>query len=479
MAISFAEKYSTILIQFFTTVILARILTPEDIGIFSVGVVIVGLAHTFRDFGVSHYLVQEKELTKERIRTAFGITLIIAWSAAALLLLFSNIVEHFYDESGVREVVQILAISFFFIPFSSTVLGLLRREMKFERLFVINVATTIVNSCVSLALAFLGFGFESLAWASLAGAITTVSVAVYLRPKGAQFYPSLTDFKRIFSFGSYTSGAAIAQEIGVSMPDLTIGKTLGFSELGYFSRAVGLISIFNYTVTAALNPIITPYFAKRLREGKSLRRPYLQSIEYFTVISWPFFAYLGIMAEPITLLLYGDQWVEAVQAAQILCFAFIIRSFTAFGGHCLLSMGEARLYFSTVVIIQIPNIFLIIATSFISIEAVAISQIFYYIVIFITFHHFLNKRLQIQIKDISQATRKSMFILILTTLSTFIVYTVISPYNLGVLPEITATGTVWAASYIAGIFVFNHNIKQELSIHIFPIINRTLKRVIK
>ena len=67
------------------------------------------------------------------------------------------------------------------------------------------------------------------------------------------------------------------QELGVSMPDLTMGKTLGFAQIGLYSRAVGLVSIFNYSVTAALNPIITPYFAKILREGKSLRAPYLKS----------------------------------------------------------------------------------------------------------------------------------------------------------------------------------------------------------
>ncbi|MCW8890541.1 MAG: oligosaccharide flippase family protein, partial [Sedimenticola sp.] len=103
-------------IQIISTLILARILTPEEIGIYSLGAVVIGFAQMIRDFGVSNYLIQEKELTQDRIRTAFGVTVIIAWTAAALLLLFSDTFAAFYDQPGVSSVISIMSISLFFIP---------------------------------------------------------------------------------------------------------------------------------------------------------------------------------------------------------------------------------------------------------------------------------------------------------------------------------------------------------------------------
>ena len=181
------------------------------------------------------------------------------------------------------------------------------------------------------------------------------------------------------------------------------------------------------------------------------------------------------MAEPVTIFLYGDKWIAAVQSAQILCIAFIIRSLTAFGGHCLLSMGEARLYFIAMGIIQIPNVILIIITSFISKEAVALSQIPFYLIVFVTFHFILNKRLNISIKDVAIASYKSFLILILTSSATGLTYLILKPINLNVPIEIGVTGAAWAIAYISGVFLFKHSIKDELTIRFISPSNRLLK----
>ena len=461
LAISFAEKYSTILIQFFTTVILARILTPEDIGIFSVGVVIVGLAHTFRDFGVSHYLVQEKELTKERIRTAFGLTLIIAWTAAIILISSAGLISSFYNEPGVKEVLYILALSFFFIPFSSTILGLLRREMNFEKILVINLASTIANTAISLSLAYMGYGFISLAWGTMASALITVVAGVVLRPKESQFIPSFKEFNRIFSFGSYTSGATIIQELGISTPDLAIGRNLGFSSLGLYSRGVGLVSIFNYAIAAAINPIISPYFAKLTREGTCLKEPYLRSIEYFTVIAWPFFLFLGIFPDKIILILYGEQWLEAGNVVRILCIAYAIRSILPFAGHYLLSIGEVKTYFKIQFLIQPPNMLLIIVTSFISIEAVASSQIIYFLICLLVYNRYTHHHISTTLHEILIRNLKSLYV---TTLSMAPIAIVLSAKNYQEINTIwmVALSFIYAVSYIASLFIFKHDLSNEI-----------------
>ena len=132
---SFAEKYTVAAIEVPTSLVIARLLTPEEIGVFSVAAVLVSLAHMLRDFGVGQYIIQEKELTPDRFRTAFGFTLLFAWAIAGLLILISLPVAMYYHEPGIRDVIIVLALNFFLLPFSSVVLASLRREMNFTAIY--------------------------------------------------------------------------------------------------------------------------------------------------------------------------------------------------------------------------------------------------------------------------------------------------------------------------------------------------------
>ncbi|MEE8445630.1 MAG: oligosaccharide flippase family protein, partial [Alphaproteobacteria bacterium] len=179
---------------------MARLLTPAEIGIFSVGIAVVGMAHMLRGFGVGSYLIQEKELTRDKIRAAFTVALVIAWVMAGVLIALSGPMADFYDEPGVHQVMMVLSINFFLIPFSAPILALLNREMNFAALFCIGVMSTFAGAATSVTMAILGFGFMSLAWGSVAGILTTVVVANLNRPSLAQVLPSFRGWRQIVSF---------------------------------------------------------------------------------------------------------------------------------------------------------------------------------------------------------------------------------------------------------------------------------------
>ena len=463
LAISFADKYSVMVVQFASTLILARLLTPEDIGIFSVGAVVVGFAHMLRDFGVANYIVQEKELTTERLRTAFGVTLIISWGAASILYACSGPISRFYDEPGVSNVIIILAVSFLFIPFSSTILGLLRREMKFGTLFWVNLLSAIAHTLTGVTLAFFGFGFESLAWATIASAATTVIIAIINRPDNAQFIPSFSEFRRIFSFGSYSSGSALAQEAGLSAPDLAIGRLLGFEALGYYSRAMGMISIFDKLVSSAISPIILPIFSKITRENGDLRQPYLLAHAYNSAISWPFFAFLGLMAFSVTRILYGPQWDAAVPILQVLCIAFALRSLSSFAYTVLISQGQVKKCFYIQIILQTPRIIATVLASFHSLFAVAIIQIIFYFFSFIVYHYFISEYVKSTLLELLVCTQKSFFICIICMIIPLVIFTSTN-ISSEVLPFTFLIALLsFIASWVVSVYLLKHPIKNDIS----------------
>ena len=153
-AITTMQKVAGFAIIFVTTVVIARLLTPQEIGIFSLSVAVLALAHMLRDFGVGQYLVQEKVLTAGKIRAAGGFALLTSWSLGAIILLSSRTLSGFYGHEGVKDVLDIAALNFFIIPFTAPTISIFRRDMQFGRLAFVNLTARSVRGVLSIYLAY-------------------------------------------------------------------------------------------------------------------------------------------------------------------------------------------------------------------------------------------------------------------------------------------------------------------------------------
>ncbi|MCW8889435.1 MAG: oligosaccharide flippase family protein, partial [Sedimenticola sp.] len=319
----------------------------------------------------------------------------------------------------------------------------------------------ISHSLIGIVLAYNGFGFESLAWASVGSALTTLIVGVINKPNESEFRPSFKEFKRIFSFGAFSSTSSLISEIGLNAPDLTISHNLGFSFLGYYSRAIGLVSIFNYTVSAAINPVILPTFSKYLRDNQPLKAPYLTAVSYMSVIAWTFFLFLAVMAFPITRVLYGDQWDDSIPAAQILCFAFMFQAVFSFAESAMISLGMIKLNLIIQIALQLPRLILTIIASLYSIEHVALVQVAFYIFSFITYHFCLHKRINITMLDLLNNTYKSILIAIVSNGMTLIILSYLDIENILLLVTLAIISCL--SFFIMAIKATQHPVYNELS----------------
>lgn len=342
LLLAFAEKYSVFVLHMVSTVIIARLLTPAEIGTYSVAMVMVGFAHTARDFGVGQYLVQERDLTDAKIRAASGVAIAMAWSIALLLFGLSYPAASFYGEPGVGQAMRVLAINFMLLPFATVPLALWRRELNFGPPYVIKTAGGVVGTSSVLLLAYLGFGYMSMAWGAVAGISTNVLLATWLRPRAMPWRPSLRGSRAVISWGGLASTAAILREMTTAAPDLIIGRALGMREVGMLGRAMGPVSLFERFFSSAVKGIVLPHFSMVRRGGREVREAYLKTVAMTSGIAWPFFAFFGVMAAPIIRVLFGDQWDEAAPLAQILCGYGALRVLPYFADHTLLAFGLAR-----------------------------------------------------------------------------------------------------------------------------------------
>ena len=342
VAISFATQYVELVIQFVAVMLLARLLSPEQIGTFSVAAFLMTLLHVFRDFGVSQYIIQERDLDNQKIRSAMGVAIVLALAVAALLLAFSGMLARYYGHPEIKNILYVMAASFAVSPFGSLLLGVLRRNLELDKIFYVKTGSALCHVTVALTLAYLGFGAISLAWANFAGILAFGVLGNLMRPEGMPWLPSLRGSRTILSYGSIASLGNAANIAGTNMPDLVLGKTMNMAAVGFFSRGNGLVQLFTRLITSALLPLALPYFAQMRREGKELAEPYLLSVSCLTALSLPFFAAMLLLAFPIMRTLYGPQWDASVPVVQFLCIAGAIGSVSLFGSQVMAANAQVR-----------------------------------------------------------------------------------------------------------------------------------------
>jgi O-antigen/teichoic acid export membrane protein len=342
LAYTFAEGYVVTALQFIATFFLARLLTPTETGVWAVAAVFAAIASTFRDFGVAEYLIQEKDLTHDKLRAALAVNIAVSWIMAVCLLMASGSIASFYREPGVASVMRIQALNFFLVPFGAVTFAIFRRNLNYKPFFWASLLSNVTSISVAIACAWAGLGYMSLAYSSLSGVIVSVVVATIARPKGFPTLPGFVGIRGVLASGTHITGIYVFGQVGKSAPELIIGRVLGVAPVAFFSRANGLNELFHRLVLRAAVPVCLPYFAQEARDGRDVRDGYLRAVSYLTVIGWPFFIFLAAMAYPAIRALYGTQWLASVALAQILCVVAAVDVTYLLAKEVLIARGDAR-----------------------------------------------------------------------------------------------------------------------------------------
>lgn len=352
LGLSIANSYVGLLLQVASTVVISRILTPAELGVFAVATVFAALASTFRDFGVAEYLIQKKTITHDDLRASFTINLAVSWFVGLVLMVIAPLASDFYNEPGVGRVMRIQAMNFALIPFGAVTMAWHRREMNFKPILVAGIAANSVSFVVAVGMALLGFSYMSLAWSAFSGVAATIAVAIWYRPSWFPRKPGLHGIGEVFHFGKFASAVFVVGQLGKGAPELIIGKITGMGDVGMFSRAAGLVEMFNRLVINAISPVSLPFLATGVRRDGSVIPALMQTTTLITGVGWPFLVFLGMAAFPAIRIMYGPQWTEAVAVAQFLCAAASIELLFRYSNQALFALGNAPLANRTQLVVQ-------------------------------------------------------------------------------------------------------------------------------
>jgi len=462
LVISFAQTYTSLLFNILTVMIVSRLLTPTQIGVYSVAAALTALVQMLRDFGVSEYLVQEKHLDEEAIRTAFTINVIIAWILACVLFALSTLISKFYGNPGIGQVVRVLSGTFILLPFGTNALSRMRRDMAFGTIFKIRLGEIVVRSSLTIGLAFAGFSYMSMAWGSLAAMLAWVlGCAVWgwdYRVRGL----SLSQWKRIVPFSLNRTSADIVIQLGRQSSDIVIGKTLGMSAAGLYSRGYGIVNLFREKVVDAINTVAFPLFAREHRERDAAPELFIRSLVYLTGISWPFFGFAMLMASPLIQLLFGNQWDAAVPVMRWLCGAAILGTLVFQCNEFFTAIGRVGAVTSVEIQYQLIRVGLVIVTAFYSIEAVAASQIIVYVIAAILYYRKLTRYESLTITKLVRALLPSAVVMVTTCIVPAIIFLWPGFISTHSIPALAIAGVGAGLGWLGGLMLTRHPLMNEI-----------------
>lgn len=320
-------------LQVGVSAVMARLLTPADFGLVAMAGVVLGLANFISRLGIGSAVVQKDELNDEDVRAAGCLAIGLGTVVFTGVVVGAPLALLLFDQPLVVPVLRVMAVSFLISGMTVTASALLRREMAFDTIAMIEVASYVVGfGIVGLSLAALGFGVWSLVIAGLSQQGVACVLAYLVARPGLRPVTSWVTYRFFVSFGGRLSVVSFLEYIGNTLDTLLIGRFFGASPLGLYNRAHMLSALPMYRFMDGLSRVLFPSFSRAQSDGPKLRRAYLSALMLSAAIMIPVCAGLAVCAREAVLLLLGNQWLGAIPVLQVLALAMPLQLLTTLSG---------------------------------------------------------------------------------------------------------------------------------------------------
>ncbi len=356
-----ASRVVTNTLSLGVTVILARLLNPEDYGLMAMALVFTGLAQQAREMGVGQALIQRKESTRENQQTAFTMAFGASASLYILLFLLAGPIAWFYENPDVVMVLRVVALTFPISAFVVVPKAMLRRTLMVRYESMIAVVAMLLDASTTILLAWAGYGV----WALVAGKLVSVlSQAIGLAfafPWSPRIRFRGGDGRSIFRFGGSRTLSGLLWYAYSNADFLIIGRFLGSTALGAYTMAWNLAKMPWDRLWMVINPLVLPLFSRASEHPGELGRIFIRMSRYSALLIMPAVAGLGIVADDIVPLVLGNKWVEVIGPLRWLCAYGVARGVLVLLPSVLVATGKIRqeVTFNLLLILLLPPAFIL------------------------------------------------------------------------------------------------------------------------
>lgn len=324
---------------------LARLVSPQDFGIFALLHLFTGMACILVDGGLSSALIQCQDTSHTDESSVFWINLFNSVWLGAVLCWAAPAIARFYAQAQLTHLLWLLAAHIVFVALGTTHANLLAKRLSFRTQFYAGVASNVISGMTALGLAWCGYGVWALAaQLVLASAVNTL-VLWMCSPWRPAWVLSSASLRRLSGFGAYIMAAALIDVVYTRIHTLLIGKFFSISDLAFFSRAENSKQLVVGLVGSVLGRVVFPAFAASVRNPRQLRQQIRSTVQVSMLIHLPLMLGMAVCAPNLVLVMFGKDWLPAVPYLQILCLAGIFWPLHVINLVMLKAQGHAALFF--------------------------------------------------------------------------------------------------------------------------------------
>lgn len=335
-------EWFSYLLQIGTTMVLARLLSPEIFGVMAMAMTLTVLIDQFRSLGLSQAVVQRENLTWTQVNALFWVNTAVGVVLAGVVAATGPALATFYDEPQVAIVCAGLGAGYVLSGLAVQHGALLNRTMRFRTITVRNLVARVGSSIAAIVAAFAGMGV----WALVIQQVSTVLLSTVLTWVAVRWRPSwprgMKEAAPLVAFGSLITASNLLNAVSRQADNIIIGRELGSGALGLYTRAYSLLTLPLRQIRTPIGAVMIPTLSALQGEPLRYRSAYRRSISGLAHVGFPVVVVLAVAADDVVEVFLGNQWTAAAPIFRLLAVASFVQLITTTCGWLFVSSGRGR-----------------------------------------------------------------------------------------------------------------------------------------
>ena len=333
-----------------STMVLARLLTPRDFGLVAMVTTVVGFLRVFKDAGLSIATVQREKITHAQVSNLFWINLGVSALGSLALAGSAWIIARFYHNSQLVPIALFLSLTFVISGSTFQHQALLKRQMRFKALAVIEVGSMAFSVVVGIAMAASGYGYWSLVWSTLAAEVASLILTWSISQWRPRFPTRGSGVGPLVTFGAHKTAGDLVMSVARGADNLLIGRFFGSAALGLYSRAGALLVRPLEQLLIPINTVMIPALSRLQSQPERYRATFFRAYEAIALFAFFGAGLLLALARPLTAVLLGPKWQQAAVIFAAFTIAALSIPMAYVSGWLFTSQGRGRDMMTTQVI---------------------------------------------------------------------------------------------------------------------------------
>ncbi len=324
---------------FVRLIILARLLSPDDFGLFGIALLTISTLETFSQTGFQTALIQKKGNITDYLDTAWTVSVIRSALIFAVMFFSAPYVAFFFNTPEASPVIRVIGASILLRGLTNIKVVYFQKDLEFNKQFLYKLSISAVDFVVVVVSALILENVWALVLGLIAGGIAGLLTSYLIDPYRPAFRLNMEKARELFHFGKWVFGSSMLVFLVTQGDDALVGKFLGITALGFYQMAYKISNLPTTEIAHVISQVTFPAYAKMQENIKRLKESYLKVLQLTSFLSFMAAFLIFILSEDFTLLILGDKWSPVVPAIKILAFAGLLRAIASTTGPVFQALG--------------------------------------------------------------------------------------------------------------------------------------------